>query len=124
MNSFFLIAQYFPHSVISLQSQIAFNSIPFYPLENQSFAYSHFNGEYELKVEKQIQNLTEITITPTATHFRPTVQVRPLQPRIISMNKRLERQKFLEEHAQNSSFRGHPNYDRGLQYRILPEENV
>ena len=99
------------------------NPIPFYPLEIQSFLYSHFSGEYKFK-EKQIQNLTEITTAPSATHLRPTAKVRLLQPRITSMNKRLERQKFLEEHAQKSSLRGHPNYDWGLQYRILPEGNV
>ena len=63
--------------------------IPFYPLEIQSFVCSHFSGEYKFKGEKQIQNLTEITIAPTATHFRPTAQIRTLQPRMISMNKRL-----------------------------------
>ena len=73
---------------------------------------------------KQTKNLTEITIAPTATHFRTTAQVRPLKKRIISMNKRLEGQKFREEHAKKSSFTGHPNYDWGLQYRIFPEGNV
>ena len=52
------------------------------------------------KGEKQIQNLTEIAIGSTAVHFRPTAQVRPIQPRIISMKRRLKRQKFLEENAQ------------------------
>ena len=65
------------------------NPIPFYPLEIQSFLYSHFSGEYKFKGEKQIQNLTEITIAPSATHLRPTAKVRPLQPRITSMNKQL-----------------------------------
>ena len=40
------------------------------------------------------------------------------------MNQRLERQKFSEEKTRSTQFRGQPNYDWGLQYRILPEGNV
>ena len=40
------------------------------------------------------------------------------------MSQRLERQKFNEERTRNRQFRGHPNFDWGLQYRILPEGNI
>ena len=37
---------------------------------------------------------------------------------------RLERQKFSEEKKRSRQFRGHPNFDWGLQYRILTEGNI
>ena len=73
--------------------------------------------------EKKL-DLTEVTIAPTATHLKPTATICPIQPRILSMSQRLERQKFNEERTRNRQFRGHPNFDWGLQYRVLPEGNI
>ena len=69
-------------------------------------------------------DLTEVTIAPTATHLKPTATICPIQPRILSMSQRLQRQKFNEERTRNRQFRGHPNFDWGLQYRVLPEGNI
>ena len=74
---------------------------------------------------KRIENFAEITIAPTSTHLaEQTASIQPIQPRTLTMNKRLERQKFSEEKTRSTQFRGHPNYDCGLQYMILPEGNV
>ena len=73
--------------------------------------------------EKKI-DMTEVTIAPTATHLKPTAKVCHIQPRILTMSQRLERQKFSEERTRSRQFRGHPNFDWGLQYRILPEGNI
>ena len=69
-------------------------------------------------------DMTEVAIAPTATHLKPTATICPIQPRILSMSQRLERQKFNEERTRNRQFRGHPNFDWGLQYRVLPEGNI
>ena len=68
--------------------------------------------------------MTEVTVAPTETYLGPTAKVCPIQPRILNMNQRLERQKFSEEKTRSRQFRGHPNFDWGLQYRILPEGNI
>ena len=68
--------------------------------------------------------MTEVTIAPTATHLKPTAKVCPIQPRILTMSQRLERQKFSEERTGSRQFRGHPDFDWGLQYRVLPEGNI
>ena len=73
--------------------------------------------------EKKIE-MTEVTIAPTATHLKPTAKVCPIQTRILTMSQRLERQEFSEERTRSRQFRGHPNFDWGLQYRILPEGNI
>ena len=74
--------------------------------------------------ERKKIDMTEVKIAPTATHLKPTAKVCPIQPRILTMSQRLERQKFNEERTRNRQFRGHPNFDWGLQYRILPEGNI
>ena len=73
---------------------------------------------------EKIIDMTEVTNASTATHVEPTAKLCPIQPRILAMSQRLERQIFSEEKTRSSQFRGHPNFDWGLQYRILPEGNI
>ena len=68
--------------------------------------------------------MREVTIAPTETYLRPTAKVCPIQPRFLTMNQRLERQKFSEEKTRSRQFRGQPNFEWGQQYRILPEGSI
>ena len=73
--------------------------------------------------EKKI-DMTDVTIAPTATHLKPTAKVCPIQPRILIMSQRLERQKFNEERTRSRQFREHSNFDWSLQYIISPKGNI
>ena len=65
---------------------------------------------YTGRGEKKIDNLnmTELTIAPTETHLRPIAKVCPIQTRILTMNQRLERQKFSEEKQEADNSEGTP----------------